>query len=171
MKPIVPFLFAILLFGCSSKKDFNPTAVSLAQPCDKNATCTITVMPNKGLFIQADNSAKGSSLLYIIEDNPNKNVIRYKFSRTSKDNTQDANYNEEVVFELDKKVTAIHLSNEQLQSTKMIFGRFCFCDKAQIGLFKVQQGTLSIDAQHNGELHFTIPEVPQVTQQIRFSLK
>lgn len=170
MKPIV-LLFAILLLGCSSKKDFNPTTASLAQPCAKNATCTLTVMPNKGLFVQAGNSAKGNSLLYVIEDNPNKNVIRYKFKRTSKDNVQDANYNEEVVFELDRNVTAVHLSNEQLQSTKMIFGRFCFCDKTQIGLFKVQQGTLSIDAQHNGELHFTIPEVPQVTKQIRFSLK
>lgn len=170
MKRIFIFLSFWILAGCSAKQDFNPTAISLSSPCEGNADCTIKIMPNKGLFVQTGSNDKSNSLVYVIEDNPDKNVIVYKFKKTPKGHIQDANYHEEIVFELDKNATALHLNDGQLQTAKMIFGRFCFC-KGQTGLFAVKQGTLAIDAGHNGELNFTVPEVPQVTKQIRFSLK
>lgn len=110
------------------------------------------------------------STTYTLEDNPAKNVVIYKYAKIVKGDLQDAGYREEIVFELDRNVSAINLSGDQIQNTKMLFGRFCFC-KGQTGYYPVRQGQLSIDAGHNATLHFTVSEVPQVTKQIRFSLK
>ena len=88
--------------------------------------------------------------------------------KTVKGNLQDAGYREEIIFELDN-FDPIKLGSSSLQKTKMLFGRFCFC-RGQTGYYKVTEGTFEI-ANQIATLQFKVSEVPQITNEIRFSLR
>lgn len=166
MRAIVLIFACFFLASCQPQKNFDPTSIALTIDCAKQSTCDIQILSGKSMRTTTDNA----QTTYDLEDSPSKNVVVYKYARVVKGNIQDAGYREEIVFEVDKNVREINLTDQELQNTKMLFGRFCFC-KGQTGYYPVKAGTLSIDASHNGQLDFTIPEVPQVTKQIRFSLK
>ena len=85
---------------------------------------------------------------------------------------QDANYREEVIFEIKNSDTNLILSGEELQTTKMLFGRFCYC-KGQTGYYLVEDGTLNLVQKDNKvsfSLDFNITKVPQIIKSIKASI-
>jgi len=158
----------VLLFAlaCSpAKTSWQPGAVSLTGDCSKQADCTIELHPNKSVIIKT----ALNGMRYKLADQPGMNVIVYKYNKIIKGNIQDAGYREEIVFEYDGK-KPLTLDGSELQNTKMLFGRFCYC-KGQTGYYPVRQGQLSIDENANAKLHFTVTEVPQVVKEIQFTIK
>lgn len=153
------------LASCQSQKDFNPTSVSLISECPKQVDCTIQILTGKSMLIQND----GNATTYTLQDATGTNVIIYKHNKIVKGDLQDAGYREEIVFEIDQKNGSLKLTDANLQTTKMLFGRFCFC-KGQTGYYPVEQGTLSI-GNDIADLNFIISQVPQITKKIQFSLK
>jgi hypothetical protein len=162
-KNIAGLLLAFAL-GCSpAKTGGQPNSAVLNSDCPKQARCTIELIPNKTMIVATD----ANGLHYTLADQSDTNVIVYKYDKIVKGNLQDAGYREEIVFEYDGKRN-IHLTDTQLQTTKMLFGRFCYC-KGQTGYFPVRQGQLTVDTHGNAQFDFKVAEVPQVIRQIQFS--
>lgn len=164
-----PFAFLILatLLSCGAKKAaFVPTETQLLSDCPKQSECEITLLHDKKMAVRQD---ENGAHYYTLEDAPGKNVMIYKFNRIVKGNIQDGGYREEIVFEINSEFSD-NLTDSELQNTKMLFGRFCFC-KGQTGYYPVRKGSLLVSPDHEATLDFSVPEVPQVIRQIRFSLK
>ena len=82
----------------------------------------------------------------------------------------DGGYKEEIIFEVPNDTDEKNYTNKELQNTKMLFGRYCFC-RGKNGVFKVKQGKIHIKSSKKEihfELQFKINEVPQVTENIEF---
>ncbi len=161
MKKLLLFLL-YLQMGCASKTP--PTEALLTSDCPAKSDCSIQLLAKKSLEITAGNHKK-----YELKDNLNTNVLVYKLRKTAKANVQDANYREEIIFEYDAKTNPMKLTDSQLQTTKMLFGRFCYCP-GETGYFQVSKGTLSVDGQ-KATLEFSVSEVPQITRKISFLLQ
>jgi hypothetical protein len=158
-------LFVILLLSCSAKKSA-PTVAALLSECPKNGTCTVKILNHKSMVVTQDDYG----MHYKLEENPQKNVVLYGYSRTVKGDVQDASYREEVVFEVNNDLTNCNLSDADLQASKMLFGRFCFC-KGQTGYYKVTNGEMALDSDKNLSLAFIVSEVPQIIKQFRIAIK
>ena len=106
-------------------------------------------------------------LNYSLINNEKKIVVKYEYSQNTDKSVVDGGYREEIIFEIDSKNNQNQLINLDLQKTKMLFGRYCFC-RGQTGLYKVIKGDLNIKNTEklNFELNFTILEVPQITKNI-----
>ena len=104
---------------------------------------------------------------YTLVDDLDKNVVRYQYAKDLEKSNIDGGYREEIIFEIDNENSNISLSNEGLQDTKMLFGRYCNC-RGQTGLYKVLSGNLELKNQDDVsfDLNFKITEVPQVTNNI-----
>ena len=81
---------------------------------------------------------------------------------------QDGHYREEIVFEINNNDSEIKFSGNDLQKTKMLFGRFCFC-RGSTGNYKITDGNLKLK-QTKKEVIFTLDfknnKVPQLLQVI-----
>lgn len=159
--------FGLFLFlGCvSTTNTVVKPKITLHNECRENANCKIEIFDNKTLVVKQDEFGAN---YYTIENDPQKKVIKYSYSKIVKGNIQDAGYREEIVFELND------LSNQEfidgnLQKTQMLFGRFCYC-KGQTGNYKVKAGQLSVK-NTTVTLNFTVPEVPQIIKNISFDIK
>lgn len=166
MKKSIGLLFVFLLFSCGTKKSSGPTVAALLSECPKNGTCTIKILGHKSMVVTQDDYG----MHYKLEENPQKNVFLYTYSRTVKGDVQDASYREEVVFEVSNDLTNCNLSDADLQASKMLFGRFCFC-KGQTGYYKVTNGKMALDSDTDLSLDFTVSEVPQVIKRLRIAIK
>ena len=63
---------------------------------------------------------------------------------------------------------SLHLMDEALQQTKLIFGRHCFC-RGQTGYFKLEKGSLILEEKNNTfdlKINFSTEKVPQIINQI-----
>lgn len=156
----------MVILGCgSAKTGFEPRQVSSTSDCPKQANCTIELHANKSMVLKNDNFGWH----YTLAEATGKSVVVYKYNKIVKGNLQDASYREEIVFEYDGKKD-FTLTDNQLQDTKMLFGRFCYC-KGQTGYYPIKQGQLSIDGSGHANLQFKIDEVPQIVKQIQFDLR
>lgn len=169
MKKILLLPVAVLLSFCCSTKELakgdGAKKINMDSPCPSDGTCSTEVFKNKTLVVKTD--AYGS-LYYQMEDNENTSVIVYQYNRTVKGDLQDANYKEELVFEINNNETKLSLENTSLQKSKMLFGRICFC-RGQTGYYKVDEGQLNLTKNNNSitfNLDFTITKVPQIIKNI-----
>ncbi len=132
----------------------------------KNTAKKLYIHNNKKLEV----SELNGSLVYKIVDSENTNVIQFSYEKDMDKVAYDGGYREEVVFELPGSITQKSFADAQLQDTKMLFGRYCFC-RGQTGLYKVGKGKLQVTPSTNEvhfELQFKIEEVPQVTDEIKY---
>ncbi|WP_296143114.1 hypothetical protein [uncultured Flavobacterium sp.] len=172
MKKIAFLHFTILAISCGS----NPNSNTLSSPndilfkaennCPDNGDCKFEILQNKGLEIQTDGIGK---IYYKLNESTNKDVYRYNYSEKTKDTLlQDAGYNEEIIFEIEKGKKEFSYVNQELQSTKMLFGVFCYC-KGKAGYYDVKEGTLK---KVKNQLSITIPAIVnnQKTKQIQIKL-
>ncbi len=172
MKKTIFFLVFILIVSCGTKKpnDVAVLTAFLKSECPKNGDCTIQVFENKSMIVKSD---EFGSLYYDLEDNMFKKVLKYTYNRKVKGDIQDANYREEIVFELENSKENLMLSDDSLQEVQVLFGRFCYC-KGQTGYYKIKKGALKVSKASKGnevDLNFEIKEVPQIIKHILFSIQ
>lgn len=152
------------------KGEENKAVEKTESPCPPDGVCTTEILKNKSLVIKTDEF--GSTYTQII-DSETTSVIVYQYNRIVKGNLQDANYREEIFFEISNSDTELNLTNKELQQTKMLFGRFCFC-RGQTGYYKVEEGKLNLKKTNDNitlNLDFTITKVPQIIKSITYTLK
>lgn len=178
MKNIAKPLFILIapfLFSCQAKKEVLensvPTIISKTESlCPENGECTTKILKNKSLKIKTDELGQ---LYYQIEDNANTSVVHFEFSKKADEGLQDGNYREEIIFEINNSDSNITLSDLDLQKTKMIFNRLCFC-RGQTGVYKVTTGSLKLMRKENAvrfSLDFKITQVPQIINSIKTTIK
>lgn len=175
MKKILLIPTALFLTFCSSKKigvlniEEGKPVSKIENLCPSDGKCTIEVLKGKSLELKTDDIG---AIYTQINENDKTSVIIYQYNRTVKGELQDANYIEEIIFEINNSDTKLNLSNKELQQTKMLFGRFCFC-RGQTGYYKVEQGVLDFN-QKNGSLDFSLDfvstKVPQIIKSIKTSI-
>lgn len=173
------FLFSLSLFvtSCSCKKSTvdnpetkMPKNATLQSDCPTDGKCSVEIFPNKSMNVQTD----GTGAIYNqLADSKETSVIVYQYNRDVPEGLQDGSYREEIIFEIKNSDTNRVISGNDLQQTKMLFGRFCFC-RGQTGYYKVTNGNLNLtqkDNQINFDLDFTINEVPQIINRIQASIQ
>lgn len=167
MRKIVLFLAVLSLASCQCKKAIaQANSASLTSECPKEGTCKIELLKNKSMVVKQD---EFGSLFYNLEDNNSKTVVKYVYNKTVKGDIQDANYREEVIFEISNDTGNLHVSDAALQNNQVLFGRFCFC-RGQTGYYKISQGNLTVN-NNKAALDFKTDQVPQIIKQVNFDLK
>lgn len=179
MKKIIVLPFFILLLCCNStkkksnKETKNEEEIAIIEKnnsCPEDGVCTIKILKNKSLDIKKDEFDH----IYFQEiDNNQTSIVKFQYQRNNEKEYSDGNYREEVIFEIDNNETTLKLSDKELQKTKMLFGRHCYC-KGQAGYFLIQKGKLDLFQIENGytiNLDFIITGVPQIINKINTSAK
>lgn len=179
MKKIIVLLLIFLLVTSCKCKQSNATseaektqamAPKAKTICPENGKCTVEIFRNTSLDIKTDDIG---AIYYNKIDNPDTSVILYKYDRNVPKGLQDANYSEQIVFEINNNETALNLSGKELQQTKMLFGRFCFC-RGAAGNFKVEDGNLVLTQKNNEikfSLDFKVTKVPQLINAVSQTIK
>lgn len=170
MKKVALLIVILSIFSCKCKKTAAQTTTVITSECPKDGTCSVQLSKNKSMVMKKD---EFGSMYYTLEESTSKSVVQYSYNRTVKGDIQDANYREEVVFEIDNDTENINLSDAALQNTQLLFGRFCFC-RGQTGYYQINQGKLNITKSTNEktiDLNFKIDVVPQIIHHVSFSIK
>lgn len=172
MKKLFLIPLALCLTFCNCKKSVVESSKinTIESICPEDGKCTIQILKNKSLVLKSDDLG---GLYYHLVDNENTSVIQYQYNRTVEEGLQDGHHQEEIIFEINNSITELHLKNEELQQTKMLFGRHCFC-KGQAGNFKVEEGSLLLTKDNNTitfELYFKTNKVPQLFEKVKATLK
>lgn len=136
-------LIGLVIACCSTKTSKtmanNSKKTKIESPCPEEGICSFEILQNKSMNVKTDGIDK---VYYELEENPDKVVFLYKYQKKIADKTlQDAGYSEEIVFEMDKNYTDFSFSDKGIQSTKMLFGVFCYC-KGKAGNYRVTKGNL-----------------------------
>ncbi|WP_447635717.1 hypothetical protein [Flavobacterium microcysteis] len=160
-------MIGLVVSCCSTKTSQATTSNSkktrIESSCPEKGVCTFEILQNKSMNVKTDGTGK---MYYELEENPDKVVFFYKYSDKIKDTTlKDAGYREEIVFEMNKDYTDFSFSDKGIQSTKMLFGVFCYC-KGKAGNYKVNKGSL---IKKGSDLQIDIP--PIVDNQIITHIK
>ncbi|WP_293875324.1 hypothetical protein [Flavobacterium sp.] len=109
-------------------------------------------------------------LSYTMLPSDSTNVVQYVYAINQEQAAYDGGYREEILFEIPADTLEQNYTNKELQKTKMLFGRYCFC-RGKTGLYKVNEGKLHVNAckkETHFDLQFKINEVPQVTTKISY---
>jgi len=152
------------------KNETKSIPLTLKRECPQDGTCTVEVLKNKSLGIKTDDLG---GIYYEIGAATETSVVVYQYNRKVEKGLQDGQYREDIVFEINNSDSLISRSDNELQKTKMIFGRHCYC-KGQAGYFKVTQGQLTLNKKKNAvsfHLDFTITQVPQIIHSIKATTK
>jgi len=162
-KIIALFLFG-LLFSCNAQKNVSTAMPTLTSECPQDGTCQIEILKNKQLILHYDDLG---GMYYDIKDQEGTTVIHYQYNKTTQANLQDGHYREDIIFEIKNSDKLLDLTDSELQQTKLIFGRHCFC-KGQTGYFKIENGNLQLSAKNeiNFDLNFTCDKVPQIIKSV-----
>ncbi len=166
-------ILIVLFLSCKPcqnlKLSVNESVLIKSNHCPENSECTIELIPNKTIAFKKDNAG----ILYPEISEGEKTLLKYTFKRNPLANTQDSNYSEIVYAELNKTISEITFTNEELKNVKLHFGRLCFC-KGETGYFPIKKGTLKISKDEkksfNVDIDFIIKEVPQIITHINESI-
>lgn len=167
-KAIYITALATTLFSCKSKKQtVAESNITVTSECPKDGDCSVKLNQHKAIELKTDEFGR---LYYTLVDDDVKSVYQYTYKRKVKGNLQDAQYREEVIFEVSDHDN-ISLANEALAQKKVLFGRFCYC-KGQTGYYAIKTGQLSVAQNKNKtsvDLNFSVSEVPQIIQHISWT--
>jgi hypothetical protein len=171
MKTISCLAALFCLLACSTQKQVaQPEIAQLTSDCPKDGVCNVELLDHKSILIKKDDFGR---LIYSLEENATKKVVKFTFTKKAKGNIQDGSYSEEVIFEMNSIAENTTLSDASLENTQLLFGRFCYC-KGQTGYYKISKGTLTISSESNLKtvaLDFKTTEVPQIINHIAFTIK
>jgi hypothetical protein len=175
MKKVLLFSLLTTVISCNSKKNVVENNIDakkkeiitkVVSKCPEDGKCSVEIFKNKTLNIKRDEFDK---IYFDMLPSSATSVIQYKYNRNPPNKTlKDGNYTEEIIFEIQNSVAKLNLSDNDLQKTKMLFGRLCFC-KGQTGHYSVNQGKLVLDNINDlikFNLEFKITEVPQIVNSI-----
>lgn len=135
----------------------------------ENSHCSLEIIPNTALIIKQDEFQNS----YIEIEKGEKTVIKYEFKKNELLNTADSQHSELIYFEIDNDCKSLSLTNEELQTVKMMYGRLCYC-KGTSGYFKVIQGNLAYTNKDNEltlNLKFKVGKIPQLITEINETIK
>lgn len=176
MRLLLFSILILLLINCKSKKsanDFDKTLnkqLFILEKCALDTQCSIEIIRNANIVIEKDELQKS----FINIKKGDKIIVKYEFKRNEPPNTADAHYSELIYFEIDKENKQLFLSNEALQSVKMIYGRFCYCKDGTSGYFSVKQGRLKLirnNKELSIDLNFKMGKIPQLLTEIKETIK
>ena len=162
MKKLFLIPLALGLTFCHCQKaavSATSTKVSIESTCPENGVCTIQIQKNKSMIVKTD---EFGSVYYTLEDDTAKSVIVYEYKRNVEKGLQDGQHREEIIFEINNSDTKLTLSDANLQKTKMLFGRLCFC-RGQTGYYQVFEGNLNLENTKGTitvDLDFKVTKVP-----------
>lgn len=129
-----------ILSSCNSKKTVSESNKSLSSqiltPCPENVECNLDILRNKSLVVKHDDTG---AIYYELENNSEKTVYLYTYKLKTDKEYQDAGYREEIIFEIYDSNADFVLTNKELQTTKMLFGVWCYC-KGKAGNYKITKG-------------------------------
>ncbi len=169
----LPFIFLFTFCNCKkelvSKQNILPMQ-SIISECPPNGICTIEILRNKSLDIKTDDIGAN---YYTLIDNSTTSVIRYQYNKNVPKDLQDGQHREEIVFEINNETKSLNLKDLDLQKTKMLFGRLCYC-RGQTGYYKVTSGNLKLDQLeeiYTIDLNFKVTQVPQLYNTVQVSVK
>ena len=165
---IITILSCFLLTQSSCKSIKKPTEEKVLLKVDslENGFKKLYLLKNKKIEISSLNGA----LTYKISDNSSTNVLLFDYAINQDQLAYDGGYREEIVFEVPNNGIENNYLNEELENTKMLFGRYCNC-RGKNGLYKIREGKLHIISskkETHFNLKFKINEVPQVTEKIDY---
>lgn len=177
MKKLFLIPLALSLSFCNCQKtavaatSTKPSIEStIESACPENGVCTIQIQKGKSMNVKAD---EFGSVYYNLEDDATKSVIVYEYNRNVEKGLQDGQHKEEIVFEINNSDTKLAVSDFNLQSTKMLFGRHCFC-KGQAGFYKVMEGKLNLENTKgviSVDLDFKVSQVPQLYTTVKATIQ
>ena len=161
MKKIIALFLFGLLFSCNAQKNVSTAMPTLSSECPQNGTCEVEILKNKQLILLYDDLG---GMYYDIKDHDGTTVIHFQYNKTTEANLQDGHYREDLIFEVKNSDKSLNLSDTELQQSKLIFGRHCFC-KGQTGYFKIEKGKLNLTSKKDEirfDLSFENEKVPQL---------
>ncbi|HLA56050.1 MAG TPA: hypothetical protein VK623_08110 [Flavobacterium sp.] len=174
MRKYVSLLIILFFISCNCKKGTAQASmdkIALAKAdCPEKATCTIKILKNKSMDVKTDDLGRPA---YTVVESTTKSVIQYEFNRGDEQKYPDSGYREVVIFEINQANPEVALSGVDLQATKMLYGRFCFC-RGATGLYPIIDGNLSIKKQDSSllmELDYKTGEIPQIIKSISAVIK
>jgi hypothetical protein len=148
-------LVSLVLWSCNCKKNAVPeknSKAAMLASCPDGFDCRLEVLLNKSMVVKTD----GTGATYFELENQNgKTVYRYEIKQKQDQQYMDANYREEIIFELPSTTADLTLSDTELQQAKMIFGVWCYC-KGKAGNYKITTGDFS---KKGNEIHINFPAV------------
>ena len=166
----IPLAFILSFCKCPKATIAASDKSMIESVCPENGKCTSELLRNKSLNVKAD---EFGSIYYQTLESNETSVVIYRYDKNVAASLQDANYREEIVFEINNKTQTLSLSGKDLQQCKMLFGRFCFC-KGQTGNYKVEEGTLNLKQEGDTvqfDLNFTVNQVPQLINSVKATVK
>ena len=166
----IPLAFILSFCKCPKATIAASDKSVIESVCPENGKCTVELLRNKSLAVKAD---EFGSVYYQTLESKETSVVIYRYDKNVPAALQDANYREEIVFEINNKTQTLSLSGKDLQQSKMLFGRFCFC-KGQTGNYKVVEGTLNLKQEGDTvqfDLNFTVNQVPQLINSVKATVK
>ncbi len=171
---IIPLALVLSFCNCQknniAKNEAQSIPLTLNSECPQDGACTVEVLKNKSLEIKTDDLG---GIYYQIAAATKTSVVIYRYNRRVEKGLQDGQYKEDIVFEINNSDSLISLSGSELQKTKMLFGRHCYC-KGQAGYFKLTQGQLTLEQKKNAvsfQLDFTTNQAPQIIHSIKAATK
>jgi len=167
MKPLIAvislFLF-IVLASCGNRPTAQLDKINLKTTVFKNGKETLALLKNKRL----DTLTVNGHLTYQITDNPTSDVLLFSYEKDMDKVEVDGGLREEVLFEIPKGDLALTFKDSDLQQTKMLFGRYCYC-RGQNGIVKINDGTLNLSRKKEVlhlNLEFHSNSIPQAFDNI-----
>lgn len=132
-----------ILSCCNSKKAVSENSKGLNSAilttCPENVECSLEVLQNKSLIVKHDDIG---AIYYELAEDHEKTVYLYTYKLKTDKQYQDAGYREEIIFEINNATTDFTLTDKNLQTTKMLFGVWCYC-KGKAGNYKITKGSFS----------------------------
>ena len=161
----------VLLFGLlsckSGKSDLNIDQQKYSTTvCPEDGSCSFDFVENQSFELIQDEIGQ----YYPKIKGGNSILCTFKYSRTQIPNTADGQYEEIIMFQLDKNNIEVDLKDEELTQVKLSYGRICFC-KGETGYYEVNSGQLRIkkikDKTYQLDLSFENQKVPQIISRIQ----
>jgi len=173
MKNLFVLVLILSLFSCSSSKKTIQIAeskeVKVLKGCPDRATCEIEVLENKSIQYQTEEST--GKFFPQLKSDSTKTVVKVVMDLNSAKAAVDGQYREEIMFEWPNFKNEKEIDNEELQNIKMVYGRFCFCPKEQVGYFKINQGNLKVNKEEFSLEFLNTQNIPQLLKEVRVSFK
>jgi len=166
-------LLSFLSISCNcTKNQVNDVVIEKTDSatCPSEGKCTTILIENKSLDIKTDDTG---AIYYELTNNSKTSVIKFEYKKTVDTTFQDNNYSEEIVFEIPNQFEEINLTDNELKSFKMLFGKHCFC-RGQTGIYNIKKGKLNLkkDGKTTSfNLKFEIPNIDHAIKKISEIIK
>ena len=141
----ISLVITIALISCSANQSKSQPNAQRSIKCPENVNCYVEVKKDTSLLIKKD----GTGQVYIqFAEKKGVNTISHIYDYAGKPELADDGYTEKVYFELEAGTKNLNLVDEELDSSKLIIEKGCFCRDA--GYELITNGKLSLSETKTG---------------------